>query len=311
MRKLNFCRSGLDGLAISLAMIATGCTNPADSGLDLGGDSAGHESADSGPSGGGDHTGDSVADAVDTDTNAGDVDGSADGSGNAITLPFRLYSVANNRLIEIQTDPPAIRAIGTADIGPMSISFSPDGTLYGVSMDISGNSKLFTLSPDTGNATLIAPLEFSDSDDFVSAAQSAFAPDGTLYLMEYGADQPLWRVDLDTGELTPSPISGVSDFTFDAAGRVVSRDDDHRLATCDALTGEVLSTVGGKGELKLGGVLYSYMRDMCFAPDGKLYAIGVDTYQETSLYRIDPDTGKPTFLMHFDIPLIGLAPRRP
>jgi len=70
---------------------------------------------------------------------------------------------------------------------------SPDGVLYGVFPDASGNLELRTIDPTTGATTFVSWLT---PGNFVEAL--AFAPDGTLYAAAFPPGN-LFTIDIPTG----------------------------------------------------------------------------------------------------------------
>jgi len=86
------------------------------------------------------------------------------------------YDISNNTFKRLGTI--------TGVYGLSDIEFSADGILYGITGIGYGSKQLYTINPETLQATAIGPELFGIDDIPISSASSIeFAPDGKLYLI--------------------------------------------------------------------------------------------------------------------------------
>jgi hypothetical protein len=94
------------------------------------------------------------------------------------------------------------------------LAFAPNGVLYGA---INGNSWLYRIEPD-GEVVPLAPLSKS-----LSTSGMDFASDGTLFIVDGGADSAVYTVNMATGVLTlfaDIPTIGATDLAVTEADTI-------------------------------------------------------------------------------------------
>ncbi len=147
---------------------------------------------------------------------------------------------------------------------------------------------LAKIDPKTAKGTVIAQI--------VNIAEHptdlAFAPDGTLYAVTYDT---LWRIDLEDNKAIATSSAGLcigarsvnalsvrTDGILFAASR-----EDMQLLAIDPTTG-CATALGSLGFLSSG--------DLDFAPNGKLYAAGQRTIDQSpsALYLVNSNNGTST-----------------
>jgi hypothetical protein len=182
-------------------------------------------------------------------------------------------------------------------LGPVSPATTY--VLYGTS---SGGDALFTLDPETGETTLIGPLD-PDPDIFVTpVAMAVRACDGGIFIWNNSNGTGGNTTVLDGRLLTADPCTGlgtavdpdlphqgqISALAFHPAGRLFGTDS--QLFEVDPLTGEV-TTVGPIGA-RIGGA-------DCHPVTGVLY--GAELSSPYRFGTIDLETGALTEIGRLDI----------
>jgi hypothetical protein len=114
-------------------------------------------------------------------------------SGSDLSRPARLLTINTSDASVISAVPIPSFNRGFKGRG---FDLSPDGVLYGVFPDGSGNLELRIIAPATGATTFVSRLT---SGNFVEAL--AFAPDGTLYAAAFPPGN-LFTIDIPTGVMT-------------------------------------------------------------------------------------------------------------
>lgn len=132
---------------------------------------------------------------------------------------------ATGSLYRISTTDASMTLAGETGLPRLSgLEFSPDGVLY--AMSSGATASLYTINPDTAQATLVGGL-----GDFVFEGALAFAPGGTAYGINMGDVQTnhLFTLNLATGQATPiGPLSGgahdINGLAWRRDGRLVGID---------------------------------------------------------------------------------------
>lgn len=211
----------------------------------------------------------------------------------------------------------------TGYIDVEGLAFAPGGSLYAVD---DATKTLLTIDPETGQAT---PVGSGDGNLGLATGPEqgrdfglTFDPDGTLWLSSDVTGE-VWRVDPDTGELTPVVTASSGTATTSAGG-----DGKSHSSSQPHLTG--LASCGGPLygiSVSNGQNLYRMNRDpyeiqevgplgaelefddggLGFDADGTLWGIADRyTYQEPGtsettvleepsiIFTVDPDTGAAT-----------------
>lgn len=158
----------------------------------------------------------------------------------ALTLPQHaaaatLYAFnTSDQLLTIDTATGVgtdVGSLGAAFSGSFGLSFSPDGTLFGVE---SRNQQLLTINTMTGAATVVGPLGFANVRGI------AFGPDGTLFGQE-GSTNQLLTINTSTGAATAVGALGfgrVVGLAFSPDGTLFGTDlPTHQLLTINTTTG--------------------------------------------------------------------------
>ncbi len=179
-----------------------------------------------------------------------------------------------------------------------SLDVSPDGILYGVGFFDFGYI-LYTVNPFDGAINFIGKTS-------PGLTQITFAPDGTLYGINYGST--LYKINKETAQTTQvATLSSLSnsysplsiDFAPDGTLYAVKREiqylinpdtfkleikDTTELLTLDKTTGERLN--------KIADLDSSPADDMDYAPDGFIYYIHTyDGKTKSQLIQVDPKNG--------------------
>jgi hypothetical protein len=188
--------------------------------------------------------------------------------------------------------------VGT-EIGPITgfpcvqgLSFSPTGTLYGVSSIFfggGGTGDLIIVDPLTGNATAVGPVGFTVVDDL------AVAPDGTIFAVVQpggptAGGPALAKIDPNTGAGTIiGPIgSCVEGLSFAPDGTLFGAADIFNCSSAQTLI--EIDTTTGAGTI-IGPIGFNDVDAISFTSDGVL--IGANLVTDV-LFTIDPTTGAST-----------------
>lgn len=163
------------------------------------------------------------------------------------------------------TDVGAIHSSNESYILMRSISFAPDGTLYGVS---NTDQTLYTIDPASAFATEVGPIPTTDAWVF----GIDFAPDGTLY----GAFSNLVTIDRDTGRVVSS-ISNIYPIFVDgidcAPDGYIYAIDDYELYRIDPLDGSA-ALIGTYGS-RLSGIASQVLVQGVMAQSAERRAAGL------------------------------------
>jgi hypothetical protein len=174
-----------------------------------------------------------------------------------------------------------------------ALAFAPDGTLYGMALDVGGGARLVTVDPATGAATLVTELILTDPFGVfgamtVDACGRLFAG-GLMGVLGGELRDKLVAVDPTTGtirELASGP-EGLGPSALAARGETLFTVRLNVLSILDPATGGI-TPIGGTSVPGL---------DFDFAADGYLWgAIGQAPIPvpgpSGSTWRIDPQTGE-------------------
>lgn len=199
-----------------------------------------------------------------------------------------------SNVYRIDTTTGAWTLIGNSGILSLnSLALTPDGTYYATG-GITGSQQLVTIDPNTGAATVIAPITTAVGLTFIAGL--AAGTDGTLYgaMVPSGAtNSSLYTINRTTGVATvvgsTNAVSIQALDWNDANGTLYGFNGNgtqaaRGLRTIDTATGN--STLIGPA----GGSSIN-MQTIAFLPDGTLWGAGSGTGQ---LYTIDPLTGVAT-----------------
>lgn len=177
-----------------------------------------------------------------------------------------------------------VSIVGNAGVVLTDIAFDPEGNLFGVSFDA-----FYSLDQTSGTATLVRRLGVDLANALV------FSSAGTAYVMCSGHDT-LYVVDSRTGAARPIGHVG----GFGSAGDLAIRAGKLYLASNTSRLVEVkLLPVGGAA---VGPIGVANVYGLALGDDGLLFAVA-----RTSIYSVDPDTGKGTFLVDYKGKGLGIA----
>lgn len=214
-------------------------------------------------------------------------------------LPFRLLASTGSggaypySLVELMTDPVGEVLVGANGFTAL-MDFAPGGQLYGSSL-----STLYRIDPIDGTRTTIGTMHSATNSNLWPKG-IAFSPNGTLYGLDQIGNFPrtniLYTLDVNTafatevGYDTPTVLQSID---FSAEGRLYAVFRD--LVEINPSTGHFLSTIGR---------LPAYVVEIDFAPDGFIYAVGIDYH---TIYRINPATAEAEVVGVYDSSLWAIA----
>ncbi|WP_353621132.1 cadherin domain-containing protein [Labrenzia sp. R4_2] len=160
--------------------------------------------------------------------------------------------------------------IGSTGVGAMTdIALDSAGNLYGISF-----SKLYSIDPDTGEASLISTSRFGTSMNALE-----FGPDGTLYAADTSGK--LYSVDVNDGSLTTigqMDYGSAGDLAF-ANGSLYLSTSNGKIVEIDPDTGATIDVVATLPVSNAFGLVGD--------DGGQLYAFT----NGGRVYQIDPETG--------------------
>ncbi|MGS4886538.1 cadherin domain-containing protein [Roseibium sp. MB-4] len=160
--------------------------------------------------------------------------------------------------------------IGSTGVGAMTdIALDSAGNLYGISF-----SKLYSIDPDTGEASLISTSRFGTSMNALE-----FGPDGTLYAADTSGK--LYSVDFNDGSLTTigqMDYGSAGDLAF-ANGSLYLSTSTGKIVEIDPDTGATIDVVATLPVSNAFGLVGD--------DGGQLYAFT----NGGRVYQIDPETG--------------------
>ncbi|EEE44441.1 cadherin domain-containing protein [Roseibium alexandrii] len=192
-----------------------------------------------------------------------------DGATVGLTKTSFYYSDDDGEIHLISSDGSDV-VIGSTGVGAMTdIALDNSGNLYGITFN-----KLYSIDPDTGEATKISSSRFGTSMNALE-----FGPDGTLYAAD--SSGKLYTVDVSDGSLTKigkMEYGSAGDLAFSgdklylsaSNGKIVEIDPDSGATIDVVATLPVSNAFGLVGDE--GGQLYA------FTNGGRVY-------------QIDPETG--------------------
>ncbi|WP_353621251.1 cadherin domain-containing protein [Labrenzia sp. R4_1] len=192
-----------------------------------------------------------------------------DGATVGLTKTSFYYSDDDGEIHLISSDGSDV-VIGSTGVGAMTdIALDNSGNLYGITFN-----KLYSIDPDTGEATKISSSRFGTSMNALE-----FGPDGTLYAAD--SSGKLYTVDVNDGSLTKIgkmeygsagdlAFSGEKLYLSASNGKIVEIDPDSGATIDVVATLPVSNAFGLVGDE--GGQLYA------FTNGGRVY-------------QIDPETG--------------------
>lgn len=180
------------------------------------------------------------------------------------------------KLVRVNGQTGNVTTIGGFDFFT-GLAYGTDGRLYGVS------DKLCIINPDDGTTSKVGDLVSQGTATPILMTEAAFAPDGTLFVIENASPKRVFTVDLSTGGLT---LVGTLDAFTIARGMEFSTNGTLYAAFADLFTlnasdMSTTSTVGGTGVL---------IEALTFGSGGTLY--GSDVYPSTHIYSLNLSTGQ-------------------
>jgi VCBS repeat-containing protein len=160
--------------------------------------------------------------------------------------------------------------IGSTGVGAMTdIALDSAGNLYGISF-----SKLYSIDPDTGEATLISTSRFGTSMNALE-----FGPDGTLYAADTSGK--LYTVDVNDGSLTT-----IGQMDYGSAGDLAFANGSLYLSTSNGKIVEINPDTGTTIDV-VATLPVSNAFGLVGDDGGQLYAFT----SGGRVYQIDPETG--------------------
>jgi VCBS repeat-containing protein len=192
-----------------------------------------------------------------------------DGATVGLTKTSFYYSDDDGEIHLISSDGSDV-VIGSTGVGAMTdIALDSAGNLYGISF-----SKLYSIDPDTGEATLISTSRFGTSMNALE-----FGPDGTLYAADTSGK--LYTVDVNDGSLTTigqMDYGSAGDLAF-ANGSLYLSTSNGKIVEIDPDTGATIDVVATLPVSNAFGLVGD--------EGGQLYAFT----SGGRVYQIDPETG--------------------
>jgi sugar lactone lactonase YvrE len=185
-----------------------------------------------------------------------------------------------------------IGPFGPGGVWTNAIAFAPDGTLYGIAVDVGGGGRLVNVDAATGAATLLTELTLLDPFNYlgsmaVDACGRLFAGGLTGVLGGELRDK-VFAVDPGTGTIQEiaSGADGFGPVSLAARGETLFTVHQGVLSILEPATGEITP---------IGGTLPN--ADFDFAPDGFLWgalsATGIPVPGPSgTINQIDPNTGE-------------------
>ncbi len=179
-------------------------------------------------------------------------------------------------LVRVNGQTGSVTTIGGSDFFT-GLAYGADGRLYGVS------DRLCIINPADGTTSTVGDLISQGTVTPILMTEAAFAPDGTLFVIENASPNRVFTVDLSTGGLT---LMGTPDFLaiaraieFSTNGTLYAAFAD--LYTLNASNMTTTSTLGSTG---------AFIEALTFGSGGILY--GSDAFPSTNIYSLNLITGQ-------------------
>jgi hypothetical protein len=156
-----------------------------------------------------------------------------------------------------------------------------------------GDFKLDTIDPATGNATVIGFI--GGASDAQRMDGIAFSPSGALYGVQNLTTPQLWSINASTAAASPIGFLGLAvgasntavALEFSPSGTLYTATTGGQLLTVNTTTGAatVVGTIG-----------FPAAGDLAFAPNGNLYMSSGPGVGASSLVQVNPTTGAGTMI---------------